>query len=98
MPRAIDPSVARAAAVGVALLLGGCLDVTRRADDLWPYAGDAVAANKAIQTIDPWPPASRDTSIRTNGARMAEAIVRYKTNAAAAPVAPPPGPAVEQQR
>ena len=97
MQRAIDGLVMRAAIVGSTLLLGGCLDVTRRADDLWPYSGDAVAANKAIQTIDPWPRAARDPSIRTNGARMAEAIVKYKTNAAAAPGAAAPPPAVEQR-
>jgi hypothetical protein len=42
-------------------------------------AGDAVASDAALQTIDPWPPASANRDVRSNGPRMAGAIERYRT-------------------
>lgn len=44
-------------------------------------AGDAVAANKAIHTIDPWPPYSQKTQIETDGKRAGVAMKRYETSA-----------------
>ena len=42
-------------------------------------ADDAVASNKAVQTIDPWPPGSADRSAPGTGPRVAAAIARYRT-------------------
>ncbi|MCC0003578.1 MAG: hypothetical protein H6871_11725 [Methylobacteriaceae bacterium] len=61
------------------LLLAGCANPFTRSDDLWPWAGDAVAANRLVQTINPWPRESRDTAFPANGARIAEAMRDYKT-------------------
>jgi hypothetical protein len=48
-------------------------------------AGDAAASNIVIQTIDPWPPASRRTRIDQNGKRAYIAIKRYETNTSIPP-------------
>ena len=51
-------------------------------------AGDAVAANEAMQTIDPWPARSGNPNIATNGQRMQSAVERYRTNNVTQPVDP----------
>jgi hypothetical protein len=69
--------------------LGGCsadLYFDRR-DTIAFHAGDAVAANMAMQTIDPWPKAAANRNIAYNGERMAGAAERYRTNR----VTPPQG-------
>ena len=73
-----------------AVLLSACADPLTRSDALWPYSGDAVAANKIAHIIDPWPAASRNTDFSTNGARVAESLVRYKTGKVAETVVAPP--------
>ena len=67
------------------LFLSACADPLVRSDALWPYSGDAVAANRIAQTIDPWPRASRNTAFSTNGARVAESIVLTMFGASWAP-------------
>jgi hypothetical protein len=51
-------------------------------------AGDAVAANAAMQTIDPWPAGSGNTNLAFNGQRMQSAVERYRTNNVTQPVDP----------
>lgn len=63
-------------------LLCGCsadLYLDRR-DTIAFRSGDAVAANKVAQMIDPWPAASTERRIATNGERTVRAIERYRTN------------------
>jgi hypothetical protein len=71
-------------AVAVVLLgamLGGCSDLYwDRRDTIAFHAGDAPAANVAIHTIDPWPPAAAKRSHRTNGDVMQKAGERYRNN------------------
>jgi hypothetical protein len=43
-------------------------------------AGDAVAANKVMHTIDPWPRHSHKTQIDMDGKRAGLAAKRYETN------------------
>lgn len=87
MPRGDD--LLRLCAFAALLSVAGCADAFTRADDLWPYSGDAVAANKALQTIDPWPSRSRNAAFPANGARIGEAIRAYKMGKTAdAPPAP----------
>jgi hypothetical protein len=61
--------------------LGGCSSdmYLDRRDTVSFEAGDANAANKAIQTIDPWPVYAGDRNIPANGERMAAAGERYRT-------------------
>ena len=67
--------------------LGGCsadLYFDRR-DTVAFHAGDAVAANKVMQTIDPWPRVAANRNIAYNGQRMGAAAERYRTNKVTAP-------------
>lgn len=45
-----------------------------------PTAGNAQAANTAIQTINPWPRYAYDTRIPADGAKMAAAVEAYEGN------------------
>jgi hypothetical protein len=61
-------------------LLGACSDIYYdRRDTIALSAGDAMAANAAVQTVDPWPPESNDRNIRYNGDKMQVAAARYRT-------------------
>lgn len=75
----------------IGALLAGCSDpglYLDRRDSIALGAGDAVAANAAMQTIDPWPPQSGNTHLAANGQRMQSAVERYRTNAVTQPVDP----------
>lgn len=82
MRRSNKYSAVRAVAVaaGLATILAACSDIyyDRRETVLFG-ADDAVASNKAVQTIDPWPPGSANRNVPGNGARVAAAITRYRT-------------------
>lgn len=61
------------------VLLAGCSDIYfDRRDTIVPSAGDAVAANKVTQMVDPWPPASANKNIAFNGEKMQTAVERYR--------------------
>ena len=51
-----------------------------------PSAGDAVAANKVTQMVDPWPPASANKNIAFNGEKMQTAVERYRQGRIIPPV------------
>ena len=69
-----------AAAVLLAAMLGGCSDLYwDRRDTVAFYAGDAPAANVAIHTVDPWPPAAAKRRLTANGELMQKAAERYRT-------------------
>jgi len=77
-----------AAALAVAAL-GGCSEMYfDHREGVSLEAGDAVAANEAMQTIDPWPARSGNTNIAENGQRMQSAVERYRTNNVTQPVDP----------
>lgn len=69
-----------------ASMLGGCFQnwdpaheqYLRRSDFVTLGAGDAVAHNKAVQTINPWPAWARNDRINMDGERAYLAIRRYK--------------------
>jgi hypothetical protein len=70
-----------AGAVLLAAMLGGCSDLYwDRRDSVAFWGGDAPAANVAIQTIDPWPPAAANRRLTANGELMQRAAERYRTN------------------
>jgi hypothetical protein len=76
MGRVIAAGVA-AAAIGS--MLGGCSDLyTDRRDPVSLSGGDAVAANRVAQMVDPWPPHSGNTNIAFNGERMQRAVECYR--------------------
>jgi hypothetical protein len=85
-------------------LLAGCSDIyLARRETIAFSAGDAMAANAAEQTVDPWPRYSNNNNLTFNGERMQRAVECYRvgkvtpppdldpsTDAGAAPP-PPPG-------
>lgn len=70
--------------ISSALLLSGCGAESVRyltyQDGVVESGGDAVAANKAVTVVDPWPANSRNAHIPMEGHRAALAISRYETN------------------
>lgn len=72
--------------------LGECTDVRenerylRRSDTITLHAGDAVAHNNAVQTINPWPYWAGNDRINMEGNRAALAIKRYQENKSIPPM------------
>ncbi|MEJ0074676.1 MAG: hypothetical protein WDO17_04380 [Alphaproteobacteria bacterium] len=66
-------------ALAAAPLLGGCMYLDHR-DTVSFAAGDAVAANKVTQMVDPWPPYAGNRNIAFDGERMQMAAERYRTD------------------
>ena len=74
--------------LGLAVSLAGCspgepfddpfAEYSKRIQTISPNAGNAVAANTAIQTIDPWPRYVHNTRIPGDGPRMVAAVQRYE--------------------
>jgi hypothetical protein len=60
--------------------LSGCAEYLDRRDTISLGAGDAVAANKVTQMVDPWPRVSANKNIDFNGERMESAVERYRAN------------------
>ncbi len=86
--------------VVLAFGLSGCADYMNRRDSITLGAGNTQDANMGIHTVDPFPPAAKNTSISVSGVKTGQAVGRYKTpcdpdvvactgggSAAAAPVA-----------
>jgi hypothetical protein len=64
----------------LAAMLAGCSDIYYDRRDTVSFAGnDAVKTAIAAQTIDPWPAASADRRIRSNGVVVQSAVERYRT-------------------
>lgn len=59
--------------------LGGCSEYLDRRDTIAMSGGNSVAADKVTQMVDPWPRASADRNIASNGAVMQSAYQRYRT-------------------
>jgi hypothetical protein len=97
-------------ASGLGGLLAGCSDpglYWDRRETIALSANDAVSANEATQTVDPWPRGSGNRNITYNGQKMQAAVERYRTDRVipptsattsvfeAAPAAAAPPPAVQ---
>lgn len=72
------------------VLASACTDDQRyeylaHTDTVTEGAGDAVAANKAVQTINPWPVHSQNKNIDLDGKRGHLAVRRYETNTSIKP-------------
>lgn len=72
--------VARALALAAMLsTLAGCSEYLDRRDTNSLQSGNAVQTNKVTQMVDPWPRASADHNIASNGVVMQSAVERYRT-------------------
>jgi hypothetical protein len=75
------------AVVVLGAALAGCADIYGDRREMISLAsGDALAANKVVQTIDPWPPHSARNRIAFSGERMQIGTERYKMNRSITPV------------
>jgi len=61
------------------LVLGGCSEYLDRRDTISLASGEAMAANRVAHMVDPWPAASGNRDIASNGQRAATAAARYRT-------------------
>lgn len=59
--------------------LAGCSEYLGRRDTISLQSGNAVQTNKITQMVDPWPRASADRNIASNGVVMQSAVERYRT-------------------
>jgi len=65
--------------IAVGPVLAGCYEShLARRDALSPWSGDAMAANRAILTIDPWPKAAWNKHLTHDGKRLAKAGDHYR--------------------
>ena len=68
-------------------MLGGCSDMYYdRREQISLATGDAVAANKVAQMVDPWPPHSVRRDVAYSGEKMQTAVERYRTGRIISPV------------
>ena len=73
----------------MALGLAGCSDTLRRSDFITAHTGDSIAANNAIQIVDPWRREAFDTRLPADGARASGPVKRYRSgDSASAPAGP----------
>ncbi len=81
-----------AAAAVAALALAGCEHdrYADRRDQVTFGSGDAVAANKAIHIIDPWPRAARTVDHGMSGEAAEAALEKLRKRTRAADASPPP--------
>jgi hypothetical protein len=76
--------------VATSLLASGCTsdqfyEYRAHTDKVTEGAGNASAANRAIQTVDPWPVYSQKTDVNMDGKRALVAVRRYETNTSLKP-------------
>jgi hypothetical protein len=67
----------------LAVSVAGCVDYTNRFDSVNLAAGDAIDANAAIHTIDPWPLEAGRTYIDASGRKIIQAVDGYTAPKAA---------------
>jgi hypothetical protein len=68
------------ALAALATFLAGCSDLyLDRRETVALAADDAVASDRIVQTIDPWPAAANNKSDVYNGDKMRGAAARYRT-------------------
>jgi hypothetical protein len=75
-----------AVVIVTAFSAGGCEDYLDRRDTATRGAGESVAFNKATQTIDRWPKASRRDRWNSDGERARLAIDRYRKGTTTPPM------------
>lgn len=74
-------------AIAVTFACAGCTDYLARRETINAHAGEAMAYNRSIHVIDPWPAHAARTGIAVDGARVERVMERYRSGEPA-PVAP----------
>jgi hypothetical protein len=68
-------------------MVAGCSDLYfDRRESISLASGDAIAANKAAQMVDPWPASSVKRDVAYNGEKMQGAVERYRQGRTIPPV------------
>ncbi len=62
----------------ITVLVSSCNQAISRRDSLAPSFGNAMAANTALQTVDPWPRNVENTHIHTDSVKTDNAMKRYQ--------------------
>ena len=75
-------------AAALCTLLAGCNDYFDNDDLMTPGTGEAQAANRAIQEVDPWPAHSARNNFGMYGPRAEKAMEKYRSGTAPAASAP----------
>jgi hypothetical protein len=71
----------------LSVVLAGCSDIyIDRRETIAPLTGDAVAANRVTQMIDPWSKASANNNIVYSGEKMQSASERYRMGKVIRPI------------
>ena len=83
-----NKTLVAAAMISSLVVLSACKDnqYLARRDTITLGAGDAMAANRAVHTIDPWPQYSKNKNLPADGKRMMVGIKRYQENKSLEPV------------
>jgi hypothetical protein len=68
----------RLAAATLACMAAACTEHVERRETIAAHAGNAVAWNRAVHSIDPWPAAAARPDIEVSGRRVVDAIERYE--------------------
>lgn len=71
------------------ILLSGCADYLNHYDGVTLAGGDTQKANRILHAVDPFNPASEDTSIESDGQRTADVVKKYKTSQQGTALPPP---------
>jgi hypothetical protein len=58
--------------------VAGCTEYVERRETIAAHAGNAVAWNRTVHMVDPWPAAAARTDIAVSGRRVVDAIERYE--------------------
>jgi hypothetical protein len=74
-----------AGALALAGLLASCSEYLDHRDTVSLNGGNAVAQNKIVQMVDPWPRESANRNIAHNGYVMESAMTRYRNGQVIAP-------------
>lgn len=59
-------------------LLAGCKEYADRRETVSFAAGNSVAYNRAVHTVDPWPSRSFDNRFSTQGATVHRPVTEYR--------------------
>ncbi|MDB5545046.1 MAG: hypothetical protein JWO64_2195 [Hyphomicrobiales bacterium] len=79
----------KASAIALLMACGGCSDILARRDTIAYSAGNSIAANRAIQIIDPYPRRSFIRGQQTDGVKAQQAVRRYLSPEGSGPVTAP---------
>ncbi len=61
------------------LMVSSCSESIARMDSIASSFGNAMAANTALQMVDPWPKYVEKTKIQTDGTKAANAVENYRS-------------------